>query len=477
MRLPRLVGFDVAVALWAVAWLAPLARGAEEGAVTRLKPSTEAVPVSPAPRTEAASPANSSPEVDKAMVNAALARDWKKVKELLAGGADPKGANENGLTPLMAAAIAGHVPTIEALIAAGAPPDVVDARVRTALGYAVALGRKEAVDALLAHQPVLPDAEHGGDDLVAAALDSGDAQLLDTILRRSQPGLKWTPAARIAFAKALAGRDTLLGPLMLAKYGGPPAPHDGAQPMLAYAVTRGDLDEVRDLLDFGADPNTVLDQPGDKDFREWISSSYIRYYMDSTQGISVLMLAAGMKQTPCVKLLLERGANRFASTKGKAKLIALYFAAWSDDPETLQALIAGAPSKESVWIEISIDEQRARYYRDGQVVLTATVSTGRPGFPTRPGEYVITDKNREHRSTIYHDASMPFFMRLSCRDFGLHEGNVGSSFASHGCIRLPGNIAQRLFKEIPVGTWVSVKRSTKTASAETETSSRKTRRQ
>ncbi len=400
------------------------------------------------------------------LLNAALRREWEKVGQLLEAGADPDIADENGLSPLMAAAIANHVPTIEALIAAGASPSATDARVRTALGYAVALHQAPSITALLAHQPSLPAAAAGGDDLAAAALDSGDAQLIDTIFRRLPGGLTWTPAARIAFSKALAMRDTLLGPLLLAKYAGPPAPADKCQPLLAYAIARGDLVQTRTLLDFGADPNTALDQPGDKLFREWISSSYVKYYLDSTQGISVLMLAAGMKQTDCVKLLLERGANRLASTRGKARLIALYFAAWSDDPETIQALIKNAPAKDELWIEISLDEQRARFYRGGQLVLNSSVSTGRSGFPTRPGEYVITDKNRHHRSSIYQDASMPFFMRLSCRDFGLHEGFVTGRPASHGCIRLPRTVAQQLFSEVPVGTWVTIKRTAKeTASA------------
>jgi lipoprotein-anchoring transpeptidase ErfK/SrfK len=171
----------------------------------------------------------------------------------------------------------------------------------------------------------------------------------------------------------------------------------------------------------------------------------------------MLMLAAGMKQTECVKVLLEYGANRLASTRGRSQLIALYFAAWADCPEALQALIPSAPSKDQLWIEVSIAEQRARFYRDQKLILTTTISTGRAGFPTRPGEYVITDKNRHHRSSIYREASMPYFMRLSCRDFGLHEGYVTGQPASHGCIRLPGEIARRLFSEVPVGTWVSIR--------------------
>jgi ankyrin repeat protein len=425
--------------------------------VTRLHPATEAVSAA-APTVAPAS---------TALLTATLGRDWKKAQQLLASGEDPQQASDLGLTPLMAAAIAGHTPMIKALLAAGATPETVDARGRTALGYAIALRQTAAVDLLLEHQPALPGAAEGGDDLAAAVLDAGDPALLDTVLRRLPAGLTWTPAARIAFAKALAARDTLLAPLFIAKYAGPPAASDEAQPLLAYAVVRGDLEQVRALLDLGADANTTLDRPKDTAFRELLSSNYVKYYLDSTQGITVLMLAAGMKQTDCVKLLLERGASRLASTSGRAKLIALYFAAWADCPETLQALIPNAPKKDELWIEISLNEQRARYYRDGELILTTTVSTGRSGFPTKPGEYVVTDKSRHHRSSIYDNAPMPFFMRLSCRDFGLHEGNVSSGFASHGCIRLPGSIAARFFKEVPTGTWISIRRTSEEAKAST----------
>ena len=109
-------------------------------------------------------------------------------------------------------------------------------------------------------------------------------------------------------------------------------------------------------------------------------------------------------------------------------------------------------------IEISLNNQRATYYRNGKEVISTIISTGREGFGTRPGEYVITDKDRYHHSTIYQNASMPYFMRLSCAAFGLHEGYVTGRPASHGCIRLPGEVARRLYSEAPIGTWVSIKR-------------------
>ena len=60
--------------------------------------------------------------------------------------------------------------------------------------------------------------------------------------------------------------------------------------------------------------------------------------------------------------------------------------------------------------------------------------------------------------SLYQNASMPYFMRLSCAAFGLHEGYVTGRPASHGCIRLPGEVARRLYSEAPIGTWVSIKR-------------------
>ena len=392
------------------------------------------------------------------LLAAELDRDWPVVDKLLQAGADPKLADEKGLTPLMAAAIAGSGLTLEKLLAAGAPIDAVDSTHRLALGYAVALRQTSAVNTLLVHEITLPAAAHGGDDLATAALETGDRDLFESILRRLPSGLTWTPVARTEFSKALAAHDTIIGPLILEKYAGPPAASEHAQPMLAYAIARENMDQVRELLDLGADPNTVLNQPGDTAFREWVGTNFMRYYVDNTPGLTVLMLAAGMKQCDTVKLLLDYGANKNLSTHGKSSLLALYFAAWADSPETIQALLGDAPSKEEVRIEVSLDEQRARYYRNGQLVLSTEISTGRDGYATKPGEYVITDKHLEHHSTLYHNASMPYFMRLSCQAFGMHEGYVTGRPASHGCIRLPGEVARRLFKEAPIGTWVSIKR-------------------
>jgi lipoprotein-anchoring transpeptidase ErfK/SrfK len=118
-------------------------------------------------------------------------------------------------------------------------------------------------------------------------------------------------------------------------------------------------------------------------------------------------------------------------------------------------LLGRGPTPDELRVEISLAMQKASVLKNGVPILQTSVSTGRKGFDTPPGEYVVTDKKRDHVSSIY-KVPMPFFMRLNCRDFGLHAGAVPRYPASHGCIRLPADIAQKLFTEIPVGTVVTI---------------------
>jgi hypothetical protein len=57
---------------------------------------------------------------------------------------------------------------------------------------------------------------------------------------------------------------------------------------------------------------------------------------------------------------------------------------------------------------------------------------------------------------LLYPAEMPFFLRLSCGDFGLHMGRLPGYPASHGCIRLPEKSARRLYASVPIGTLVEI---------------------
>lgn len=393
-----------------------------------------------------------------ALLTAALTGDGALATRLLAAGADPRVADDDRVTPLMTAAYAGDLPTIAALRASGAALDDIDASGRGALHYALAGGRTAVLGQFLKSPGELTGTLRDGQALAELAFATGDSRAVALVLGALREKVAWFPSARVHFHQALQARDAALLALLCEKFADPPAPSEGTQPWLAYAVATNDLPLLELLLACGADPNCVLDQPGDTALRERIPANFMRNYVATEPGMTPLMLAAGLGNTDAVRMLLASGANRNAGTDGKSRLIALYFAAWAASPASVQALLGKAPPRSQTRIEISLNAQRATFYKDGAVALETPVSTGRAGFDTKTGEYVITDKHLDHTSSIYREAKMPFFMRLSCQAFGLHAGYVPGRPASHGCIRLPKAAAQKLFKEAPIGTWVSITR-------------------
>jgi hypothetical protein len=109
-----------------------------------------------------------------------------------------------------------------------------------------------------------------------------------------------------------------------------------------------------------------------------------------------------------------------------------------------------------VVVDVSITEQRAYVYRNGVLIGATTVSTGRPGHPTPTGVFTVLQKQKEHRSTIYDGAPMPYMERLTWGGIALHAGGLPGYPESHGCIHLPSEFARRLFEISPNGMTVVI---------------------
>jgi len=105
---------------------------------------------------------------------------------------------------------------------------------------------------------------------------------------------------------------------------------------------------------------------------------------------------------------------------------------------------------------ISITEQRAYLYRNGLRIAVSTVSTGKKGKETPTGVFTILQKNKDHHSSLYNDASMPFMQRLTWDGVALHAGKLPGYPASHGCVRLPYEFARVLFDTTDFGMTVVV---------------------
>ncbi|MGH6673681.1 MAG: L,D-transpeptidase family protein [Xanthobacteraceae bacterium] len=109
-------------------------------------------------------------------------------------------------------------------------------------------------------------------------------------------------------------------------------------------------------------------------------------------------------------------------------------------------------------IFISIDQQRLHFYSDGVHIADEPVATGVPGHLTPLGIFSVIQRDRYHHSNIYDNAPMPFMQRITWSGVALHEGPGVGHEASHGCIRMPGNFAARLWMLPTMGMRVVIAR-------------------
>jgi ankyrin repeat protein len=388
------------------------------------------------------------------LLRATAQHDGATVQRLLEAGANVDVADRAGTTPLMVAARYDNGELLRALVSRSANLEAADAEGRTAAHHAIIAGNQAAVELLLPGMAELQPGNGPTGNLIELACGTGDERIIEAVLKRAPATLEWTPGTQRALNTALIAKNGELTKVLISRHPTPPMKEGTNVPLLAYAMVNDDTALVTALLSAGVNPNTTLPVPHDKAFVSQIKPQYLRSFAVSDEGITMLMIAAGLGREDFVRALLDAGAERNRTTV-KHKMLALYFAARTDSWRCMQMLLGRGPSPSELRIEISLAAQRALVFKDGAQVFETAISSGRKGFATPSGQFVVTDKKRSHKSSIYH-VNMPFFMRLNGLDFGLHQGVVPNYPASHGCIRLPSAAAAKLFAEIPVGTLVTI---------------------
>ena len=137
-------------------------------------------------------------------------------------------------------------------------------------------------------------------------------------------------------------------------------------------------------------------------------------------------------------------------------------------------------------VVISLSQQRAYLKIQGsdEVYIDTPISSGKRAGMTPTGSFRVMEKDADHRSSIYGDfvdgkgrvvrsgistkvdsapagtrylgAPMKFFCRLTSGGVGMHVGILPGYPASHGCIRLPAEIAPLIYQKVKIGTPVTV---------------------
>ncbi|WP_213773000.1 L,D-transpeptidase [Bradyrhizobium sp. dw_78] len=136
----------------------------------------------------------------------------------------------------------------------------------------------------------------------------------------------------------------------------------------------------------------------------------------------------------------------------------------------LTALTAGAaarPARPAATIEatapreagqpimaiVSIKSQKVTFYDADGWILRAPVSSGIKERETPAGVFAVIEKDKDHHSTMYDDAWMPNMQRITWNGVALHGGPLPGYAASHGCVRMPYDFAEKLFDK----TWIGMR--------------------
>jgi L,D-transpeptidase catalytic domain len=154
-------------------------------------------------------------------------------------------------------------------------------------------------------------------------------------------------------------------------------------------------------------------------------------------------------------------AAAIAALAGSAALAALIPApadAAGNETRPARTSEATAPRQagEPIMAIVSIKSQRVTIYDADGWIMRAPVSSGTTGRETPSGVFAVVEKDKDHHSTLYDDAWMPNMERITWSGIALHGGPLPGYAASHGCVRMPYDFAEKLFEKTRIGTRVII---------------------
>ena len=131
-------------------------------------------------------------------------------------------------------------------------------------------------------------------------------------------------------------------------------------------------------------------------------------------------------------------------------------AAKQERPARVTEATAPRDAGEPIMAIVSIKTQHVTFYDADGWIVRAPVSTGTTGRETPAGIFAVLEKDKDHHSTMYDDASMPNMQRITWNGIALHGGPLPGYAASHGCVRMPFGFAEKLFDKTRIGMRVII---------------------
>jgi lipoprotein-anchoring transpeptidase ErfK/SrfK len=156
----------------------------------------------------------------------------------------------------------------------------------------------------------------------------------------------------------------------------------------------------------------------------------------------------------------------------------------TQEPGKVNSSLLERTSTQPLSIVVSLSKQRVYLLVGGKVAVDSPISSGRRNGWTPKGNFFVIEKDLNHYSSLYgnfvngsgqvvrsgvsskHDAApsgtrfsgapMKFFLRLTPQGVGMHAGILPGYPASHGCIRLPKEMAEIIYSRVGLNTPVTV---------------------
>jgi lipoprotein-anchoring transpeptidase ErfK/SrfK len=153
-------------------------------------------------------------------------------------------------------------------------------------------------------------------------------------------------------------------------------------------------------------------------------------------------------------------------------------------PPVINKAVLAQTTADNAQVLVSLSRQRAYLYAGTALAIDTPISSGKKAGFTPTGNFTVLQKDPNHRSNIYGNfvdskgrivragvsaridsapsgshyegAPMFYFMRLTNEGVGMHIGILPGYPASHGCIRMPAEIAPQFYARVKIGTPVQV---------------------
>lgn len=157
------------------------------------------------------------------------------------------------------------------------------------------------------------------------------------------------------------------------------------------------------------------------------------------------------------------------------------------EPPLISPRVLERITPQNAEIRVSLRKQRAYLMvrEGGEIAIDTPISSGKAAGMTPTGKFKVQERDADHRSNLYGNfvdakgrvvragvsvridsapsgtrfegAPMRWFLRVHGA-VGIHAGQLPGYPASHGCIRLPEEVAKLIFERTKVGTPVIIEK-------------------